>query len=240
MDPWRLSPKTSKMSLLVIIMISLAVNIAASENLGSPEQSYSYSYTFLVDDEGTAMVTINYTSNEVSGSSWVIVPKFLKISNRTPHGKMLDFGFSSTEEKLDTEFYFYRVLDFSFESDGYFELIMQFNFSRAAIIIEPDGIFLSPQIGFEPGSTGRAEVIFPSNFNAGRTVAGYGYLPSFTNSNYVCFDDLHESPLRLEIEFKVSDDQPDLFKIENGIFAFETARRYENQAQEILLSLIHI
>ena len=230
----RFSPRTFKTSLLIVIVASLAVNFTVIENLSSPQQPDSYSYSFLVDENGSAMVTIDYTSNKRFGSSWVIVPKFLELSNRTRYGKILNFNFSSTREEVDIEYYFYRVLTFSFQSDGYFEMIIKFNFTSAAMIIEPNGIFLSPQIGFNPDSIGRAEVIFPSNFDRGRAIAGSGYLPSFTNSNYVRFDNLRENTLRLEIQFKVSDDQPDLLRVKDGIFTLKTASRYEKNAREIL------
>jgi len=228
------SRKTSKTMLLIVVMIYLAANLTAIENHGSPQQSDSYSYSFLVDEDGLALVTINYTSYRRFGSSWVIVPRFHESTNRTLYGKILDLSFSSTKDRVDIEYYFYRVLDFSFQSEGHFEMIIQFNFTSAAMIIEPSGIFLSPQIGFKPGSMGRAEVAFPGGYKIGKAVAGYGSPPSFTNSNYVRFDSLPEYALRLEIGFNVSDDKPDLLRIEDGVFTFETVRRYENYAQDIL------
>lgn len=236
MDLSRLRSRASETCLLIVLTVSLAVNITVSESAGAPQQSDSYGYRFLVDEDGSAQVTINYTSSEKLGSSWVIVPRFLELSNLTRYGKILNYSFSTTREKVNTEYYFYRVLDFSFQSDGYFETIMQFNFTSAAMIIEPKGIFLSPLIGFEPGSKGRAEVVFPLGFERERAVAvaGYGYQPSYTNSNYVRFDDLRENTVRLQIEFKVSDDKPDLLKVENGVFTFEVARRYENYARDVL------
>jgi len=228
------SRKAASMGLLIMLLVCLSVDPAVLENFGSPQQPDSYHYGFLVDKDGSALVRINYTSEKRLGSSWVIVPKFLQLTNHTRNGRILNFTYSSTRGRVDIDYYFYRVLDFSFQSDGHFEMTLQFNFTSAAMMIEPNGVFFSPQIGFKSDSVGSAEVIFPSNFQTKSAVAGPRYLPTFTNSNYVRFDDLPSNALRLQIEFDVRDGQPDLLRIEDGVFTFETVHRYENYARDIL------
>jgi len=228
------SRKGAGTGLLIMLLLSLSAHLAIVESFGSPQQPDSYHYRFLVDEDGSALVRINYTSEKTFGYSWVIVPKFLELTNHTQNGRILNFTYSSTRGRVDIEYYFYRVLDFSFQSDGHFEMILQFNFTSAAMIIEPNGVFFSPQIGFKSDSVGSAEVIFPSNFQTKSAVAGPRYLPTFTNSNYVRFDDLPSNTLRLQIEFEVRDGQPDLLRIEDGVFTFKTVQRYENYARDIL------
>ena len=229
------SLKNARISLVIIIIASLAANVAlVVEDFGAPQKPDTYNYRFVVDSDGSAAVTITYTSNKKLGSSWIIVPKFLEFSNHTLHGEILDFTLGSTEDKFDTEYYFYSVLDFSFKSNGQFEMVIQYNFTTAAIIIEPDGIFFSPQIGFEPEGVGKAEAVFPSNFEVQRAIAEPGYPPSFENSTYVRFDNLPRNILRLEVELKIEADEPNLSKLQNGLFTFETVPRYETYALDIL------
>jgi len=231
----RRSRKNLKAILMITAIVFLAVNLTTIvENFGAPQRPDNYSYKFVVDDDGSAVVTITYTSSKKIGSSWVLVPKFINFVNRTLHGKVLNFTLGSTKDKVDIEYYFYNVLEFFFKSNGYFEMVIQFNFTSAAMIIEPNGIFYSPQIGFQPDGVGKAEVIFPSKFKAQRAVAGPGYLPSFTNSNYVRFDNLRENMLRLEVEFTVENEEPDMVEIKRGIFTFRTVPRYEAYAQDVL------
>ncbi len=228
------SRQVSVTILLIILVVAITADLVVVLDFGSPQEPDSYSYRFLLDEDGYAQVTINYTSDKRSGSSWVVVPKFLQLSNSTRNGRILNFSYSPTGEKVNVEYYFYRVLDFSFQSEGHFELILKFNFTSGAMIVEPSGIFYSPQIGFKPDSIGTAEVIFPSSFQTKRAVAAPRYLPSFTNSNYVRFDDLSSNALRLQVEFEVTDAKTNPLLIKEGIFTFETVPRYENQAREIL------
>jgi hypothetical protein len=222
-------------SLAIILIASVATNLSVViADFALSQSSDTYSYRFEVDNNGSTLVTITYISSEEFGSSWVIVPKFLEFTNQALRGRILDFSLKPTTEKLTTDYYFYSVLDFSFASDGYFEMMVQYNFTTAAMIIEPYGIFLSPQIGYQSDGSGKAEVTFPSNFKVQKAVAEGGYSPSFKDSNYVRFDNLPSTPLRLEIDFNIEGDQPSPLKIERGIFAFETSRRYEKYALNIL------
>jgi len=229
------SHKCVRASLAIILIASLASNLSVViKDFGLSQSSDTYSYRFQVDSNGSTLVTITYTSSEQSGSSWIIVPKFLEFTNSTLGGRILDFSLSSTTDKLTTDYYFYNVLEFSFASYGDFEMTIQYNFTTAAMIIEPYGIFLSPQIGYQPNGVGKAEVTFPSNFEVKNAVAEGGYSPSFKEANLVRFDNLPTNILRLEIDFKIDSDQPSPLKIERGIFAFETSERYENYALNIL------
>jgi len=118
------SRKSVRASLAVILIASVVLNLSVViKDFGLSQTSDTYSYRFVVDNNGSTLVTITYTSSEESGSSWVIVPKFLEFTNQTLRGRILDFSLGPTTEKLTTDYYFYSVLDFSFASDGHFEMI---------------------------------------------------------------------------------------------------------------------
>ncbi|MCW4026601.1 MAG: hypothetical protein NWE76_03835, partial [Candidatus Bathyarchaeota archaeon] len=235
MEDSHYSRKSVRASLIIVLVASLAANLSVViGDFGLSQGSDTYGYRFVVDNNGSTLVTITYSSNRRSGSSWIIVPKFIEFSNQTLSGRILDYSLKSTKDELTTDYYFYSMLDFSFESDGHFEMMIQYNFTTAAMIIEPYGIFLSPQIGYHPDGVGKAEVTFPSNFKVQKAVAEPGYTPSFKDSNYVRFDSLPSNLIRLEIDFEIDGDQPSPLKIERGIFAFETSQRYENYALNIL------
>ena len=235
MEDSHYSRKSVRASLIIVLVASLAANLSiVIGDFGLSQGSDTYGYRFVVDNNGSTLVTITYSSNKRLGSSWIIVPKFIEFSNQTLSGRILDYSLKSTKDELTTDYYFYNMLDFSFESDGHFEMMIQYNFTTAAMIIEPYGIFLSPQIGYHPDGVGKAEVTFPSNFKVQKAVAEPGYTPSFKDSNYVRFDSLPSNLIRLEIDFKIDGDQLSPLEIERGIFTFETSERYEKYALNIL------
>ncbi len=201
-----------------------------------------FNYQFIVDENGSTLVRITYSSNMDHGSSWVLVPKFSKWLNYTVSGKIHKLHLDNPEKYTGVPYYFYEVLNFSFISNkSRFEMTIEFNFSTAAMIIEPDGIFYSPQIGFKPGSLFEASVIFPpifeANLNEALALGDLGlYRPdSSSNSTYILFRNLPpaENLLRIEIGFKVSR-EADYVVLESGIFKFNTVKRYESYAWKVL------
>jgi hypothetical protein len=180
-------------------------------------------------------VDITFQSTEAQGSSWVVVPKekFNKWTYEATSGEFTKKPtIGKTEDYVNQDYYFYEVFEFSFTSSSTFKMQIQFNMSDGALIIEradaPDGMFLSPLIGFDPQNSGSAEVFFPSHFEV-QKIAPSGRIIS---NNRVSFDSLN--PLtRLQIQFEAGN-KPDTVAIEQGIFTFSTVKRYENYAQEIL------
>jgi len=231
-----------EVTVAILLLSFLALNLYTLEVLPFPQPLSLYSYRFVVDEDGFTSVRINYRSNLPNGSSWVFVPKFLDWTNYTLNGEITEWSLNETRELLGDDYYFYNVLNFFFKSENshkVFEINIQFNFTEAAMIIEPDGIFYSPMIGFDnENSKAEVEVILPSSFNIkGEEVAASGnsnYQPSYTNSNYVHFEGLSEGLLRVSVGFKTADKTPSLMTIEDGIFIFEAPHRYANYAQEIL------
>ncbi|MBS7657332.1 hypothetical protein KEJ33_05360 [Candidatus Bathyarchaeota archaeon] len=201
-----------------------------------------YHYEFLVDKNGFTIVNITYTIQEASGSSWVFVPRFSEWTNNTIKGTITDWSIRDSANVTENSFYFYEVFFYSYVSDSMeFQLNILYNISTAAMIIEPDGIFFSPQIGFEPGNRFEAVVIFPQQFKVNRNKAlaygkTYSYTPSSFSSGRVFFSGISETEnlLRIEIGFTTPEQKPDLVELTNGVFTFKTVSRYTEYATSIL------
>ena len=213
--------------------------------VASAQSSDSFSYEFAVDEDGFTVVNINYTADRSSGSSWVLVPRFSEWTNRTVRGEVTEWYLRDTDELTGEPHYFYEALSFSFRTDqSQFEMDLQFNLSVAAMIIEPDGIFYSPQIGFEQGRF-KAKVILPDGFDIKKgeavaydSVTGRAVVSGNVgaDSNQVVFDNVPEGAnlMRIEVGFKTLDETPESLTLESGVFAFETVSRYEEYARGIL------
>lgn len=200
----------------------------------------SFTYEFVLDKNGDAVVTITFSSRSRSDSTWVLVPRFIKWSNRSIGGRVVSWSLLSAESLIGRQIYFYEAFYFSFESDGsQFSLIISYNFSSATMIIEPDAIFYSPQIGFKEGKL-NATVIFPEGFSVkpGQALAlgSYGsYRPSRSGQRYVTFTNIPaaENIIRLEVGLKASQ-KADMITLKDGVFTFNTVSRYQHFAEQIL------
>ncbi|MBS7634820.1 hypothetical protein KEJ34_04915 [Candidatus Bathyarchaeota archaeon] len=208
----------------------------------SPEPQGYIDYWFIVDEDGFTQVRIVYKSDMENGSSWMFVPRFSEWLNYTVSGRVYEWSLEEPEKYVGAEYYFYNILSFNFFSEGsQFEMVVEFNFSRAAIIIEPNGMFYSPQIGFSRGSIFKASVIFPSAFRINRNEAlalgaSGSYGPRYLNSTFAFFENLpsSENLLRIQIGFSAPNKKAEMVSLESGIFRFETVKRYESYAQSIL------
>ncbi len=228
MEVTRPSLKALKLMLILTALASssplLTVQVVAQPSVGS------YRYSFLVDEDGFTSVTVSYESSR-DGSSWVFVPKFSNWSVTVSSGSILQNNTVETEEfpEVREEYYFYQLFNFSFEADGSFRMDVRFNMTTGAFIIEPRGVFFSPQIGFEGGSSASAEVILPS----GSQVLD-SYPRAQVDGNHARFPSLSENLVRLQIEFSTGVAEPDMLTLKRGIFTFNTVRRYESYASDIL------
>jgi hypothetical protein len=235
-----LSRDAYKLILVLLVSSVLILNFCSTVRLVSAAPSGSFNYEFVVDSEGSTTVNIIYATKETSGSSWILVPKFSDWVNNTIKGAVTRLFLNDSENVTEGSFYFYEVLFFSFISDGAeFEIQFQYNMTTAAIIIEPNGIFYSPQIGFEKGNSLEATVDFPSGFKVNDALAfgnSSSYNPSSASSTHVVFDDIPETEnlLRIEIGFSTANKEPKLLEITDGIFTFETVSRYAEYARSIL------
>ncbi|NIU38462.1 hypothetical protein GWN65_00375 [Candidatus Bathyarchaeota archaeon] len=227
--------KFTLLSLLLIISISAIANLPMT--LGQ-DASNSYNYRFTVNEHGFTTVDVTFQSTENSGSSWVIVPKFSPWNNITVEGAITEFELAETQTYVGEDYYFYQVFVFSFVSVTSFQMKIQFNMTDGALIIEPRGVFLSPLIGFHPESVGlsQAEILFSSNYVVKtELIASSSGRSTYTvpDVNRVVFD-LQDNVERLQVEFAPAADEPDWQQLDQSVFSFRTAKRYENYASEIL------
>jgi len=174
---------------LFLLVFILIVTYGFSPLPVSSQSSGTVKYLFKVDDEGSTFVNILYYASQDQGSAWILVPKFSPWINRTLKGKVTEWSLLDSYELAGFENPFYEALWFSFKSTGgEFEISIQYNHSLAAMIIEPNGIFFSPQIGFEKGNKAEITVVFPKGFIINRNEAvAFGsnstYPPSSIDQN---------------------------------------------------------
>ncbi len=231
-------PETLRFLLILFIVAGLTVGSLSVKGAtpAASSSSGSYNFRFDVNEDGVTQVQLNYTSSG-TGESWVFVPKFSEWTNVTLSGRITSWELVETENVADASYYFYQAYKFSFTSDGSFSMRIQFNMSTGALIVEPRGIFFSPQIGFKKGENGQAEVYLPSGYDIDSDKAlalgRISYRPTSISSNYVRFN-LQENLIRLQVEFSTEKPTPDLVTLTEGIFTFDAVKRYENYANDIL------
>jgi len=227
--------------LLIFLLIStcgFSPSLLLSKNIGTVR------YEFQVDKTGSTLVSILYRSSLDQGSSWILVPKFSRWTNKTLSGEIINWSLSDPYEVAGFSNPFYEAFCFSFKSySGEFEISIKYNHSLAAMIIEPKGIFFSPQIGFEKGNRVNIIVTLSKEFIINRNEAvAFGsfstYRPSFIDQgrNMLSFNNIPETEnlLRVEIGFKTKNQSAEVVKLHSGIFTFETAARYVEYARQIL------
>jgi len=231
----KISDKTPQLFLLLTLAASVILSFPIATGQSSSD---SYSYKFTVNDDGFTWVDVTFQSTHDTGSSWVIVPKFSPWNNVTLSGEITESKLDETQNYVGEDYYFYQVFEFSFVSGSSFQMKIQFNMTEGALIIEPRGIFFSPLTGFHPDSAGEstAEVLFPSNYKVKEgLIASSSGISTYTvpNSNRVLFD-LEDNLERLQIEFETAATEPTWKQLNQGVFSFRTAKRYETYASEIL------
>jgi len=213
--------------LVFVILASSVASLPIAVGQPSPDL---YSYEFTVNEDGFTWVDITFQSEASTGSSWVFVPKFSPWHNTTLSGKIETFDLVETNEvaTVGEDYYFYQALQFDFTSTDSFQLNIRFNMSEGALIIEPRGVFFSPQIGFDPGSTGKAEVMLPTGFSVQQTAPS-----GMISENRVSFDSI-DHLVRLQIEFETAVTEPTWNQLDQGVFRFQTVKRYAHYASEVL------
>jgi len=225
-------------SLLFMLIVTCEFPLlpAYSQNAGAVR------YVFKIDEDGLTFVDILYNTSQNQGSMWVLVPRFTRWINKTLRGEVTEWSLRDSYGISGFSNPFYEALFFSFKSEGLFEMEIQYNHSLAAMIIEPDGIFFSPQIGFKKGNKAEIIIQMPKAFVIKRDeVAAFGsssiYSPSSIDRdrNVVSFKIPEtETLMRVEIGFETGRESADLIELHSGIFTFETPRRYLEYARNIL------
>ncbi|MEM2455083.1 MAG: hypothetical protein QXL85_00550 [Candidatus Bathyarchaeia archaeon] len=243
----------SRFCVLILILLIIspacclsATSIVAELNYDVSKYEGAFRYEFVVDGGGNAHTRIIYSSDLKRGSSWVLVPRFIKWVNRTIYGSLLSWTIDEPVKYTGLHYYFYNVLKFDFVSDkSGFEIIIEYDFPLAAMVVESEsahGIFYSPQIGFKPGNTLEAIIIFPEEFKARREEAMALGMNSIyradenSNSSHIFFKKIpsNENLLRIQIGFDSTNRRVDAVVLRDGIFEFNTVARYKEYAQKVI------
>jgi len=223
---------------LLIVTCKFSPLPASSQNVGIVR------YEFRIEGNGSTLVNIIYHTSRDQGTTWILVPKFSPWINKTLKGRVTEWSLRDSYKTMGFSNPFYEALYFSFKSnEGEFEINIEYNHSLAAMIIEPNGIFFSPQIGFEKGNKAEIIVALPKDFviNQNEAVA-FGslstYLPSSIDKdrNILSFNNIPETEnlLRVEIGFKTKNQSAKRIELNSGIFTFEATLRYAEYARRIL------
>jgi len=236
----RFFSKNLAILMLFAVVLLLAFNASCPSVAAYPDSSYYYK--FIIGTEGSANVEINFSSTDLSGLSWLVVPKLSSWNYTVTNGSILHSENVSTVDVGLEDFYFYQVFRFSYQSTSSFTMTVRFHFNYAALIIEPSGIFFSSLIGYlQDGATsGKAEILFDSHFTVNLqnaiAIGTYTYRPSESSSNRVLFNIPNsENVLRLQVEFTSNLPlQSKTLNSANSVFTFNTPNRYEEYAKNIL------
>lgn len=233
--------KFFQISLLIIIVVLLTSGSLVLDVKASPASAYNF--RFNVNREGFTNVEINFYSTDVSGESWVFVPKFSRWNHTVTHGQ-IDPALNETVETdqvVSQKYYFYQAFRFRYQAIDFFNMTIQFDFENGALIIEPRGVFYSPQIGFQTNSDGRAEVLFDDSLqvNPDKAIAAGAtgnYPASEVQLNRALFN-LLDNIARIQIEFSSETSTPELLTLkssDNETFTFKTVTRYQSYAHDVL------
>jgi len=220
---------------LVVVTSSLQSSVFAHVPMASTDLG-TYYYKFVVSEDGFAKISIIYESSSADGSSWVFIPRFLQWDSVVLAGRVLWSEIIEPEDVVGVKYYFFQVFRFRFESNTSFKICIRFEMDNGALIIEQCGIFFSPQIGFQNGSKGMAEVFLPEKSSVVQSLAigrRGDYRPDNETGNHVSFC-LNENLLRLQVEFRTGAEAPELVTLKEKVFTFESAKKYESYARDIL------
>ncbi|HKZ94134.1 MAG TPA: hypothetical protein VJ249_06110 [Candidatus Bathyarchaeia archaeon] len=225
-------------SLLLVLIIPIASDLLFVSENASPDSNYYFMFT--VDRDGFTNVEINFNSTDTSGESWVFVPKYSSWNHTETSGQITQSELVETDQVIGQALYFYQAFRFRYQSTGVFNMTLKFDFNNGALVMEPDGMFYSPQIGFQASSNGNAEVTFDHNFQINEKLAvvvgsSTSYPVQKVVQNRALFR-LQENVVRIQIEFSVNA-TPQEITLRNGdnkTFTFKTVSRYETYARNIL------
>jgi len=231
-----------QISLLTVVVFSILSRSFVLNVKASPSSTYNYRLT--VDREGFTNVAVNFNSTDAQGDSWVFVPKFSSW-NHTENKPLVSSSVVDTGQVTGgSSQYFYQAFKFRYQAqmNGIFNMTVRFGFSNGALIIEPRGIFYSPLIGFQSGSTGKAEVSFFTSFRVNSELAFFvgsmgNYQPTQVQSNRLLFSRLQDMGMgRIQVEFSIgtSPQYTTLKSNDNRTFSFKSVTRYQTYAREVM------
>ncbi len=230
---------TNLISNSVILLFLLSMFLFQPSCSKASEDSVSYQFQFVVDEDGDADVLIVFThQTDGRGSSWLLLPKNLSPIIDTITG--LDPEVEVESAVADgVEFYFYENYTFTYDPvDGLYNLTIGYSFSHAAFVMEPRAFFYSPQIGIPDDTSSKFLVILPQSSSIGaRDVKlasrGYGRAIgvdiSELSDGRVKVEGTSNSIDRIAFEYSVVKD-PSIERVFLGRYQSKIVERYDDLA----------
>ncbi len=205
--------------LALLLLVNLLPTAAATPNRGK------YTYVYEVEETGWTHITIKF-EGKAAGSSWLLVPKFREYEINVLSGKI-------TDKKVinETDYYFYANLTFSYDENTVFEIKWSYRFG--ALIIEPNGVFFSTQIGFSKSDLAEVVVKLPKEFRDLEVEPPGFTLNESENFRYVTYrlDGSLNNTMRVLIAFKVKKAQFQTKRV--GSLEIIYPPRYEDLAENV-------
>jgi len=213
----------------ILVTIALIASLSGSNYLvrSSPAKSIDYSFSF--DDNGITITNITYRDDQVAnGTVWMLVPKgsgkwSLSVSEGTLDRSTL----------ADVGMVFYDNLSLFYT--GPVTILINWTMEYGALLLEPQGLFVSPAVLASSDVPGYATLSLPDD------VERINYAtPRYTEiSHHVLQFDLRqvmqnpEAVGRIYIYFSVSGQQQ-VEAFTEGNYTINTASRYRNLADRVL------
>jgi len=218
--------------LLVAIAVCLFVTSSAHALAQAPSGTYSYNMTF--DHDGFTTVEVLYNSGLAgSGASWVAVPgNFTETAVTAVKGTVTSIA--RVPYRMGGRAHpFYDNLTFSYVSENEpFSMRLRFNMTNAAMIVEPDGFFFSPQIGVPPSAKVGARLILPDGVTELNEVQPSPTLVDNVGSRLELFFN-PGSESRIAVTFTVSWPKQ-TSHIRDGIIDAEVPSRYSDLGRQMI------
>ena len=222
-------------SIIILLLLTTVINIKTTYAKTNLKSSGKYNFIINVDDDGEIEVKINYHSDLNEGSSWVLVPKnftswTLKILKGEIESSKLKDAYTTTGEK----YVFYSNFTYNYTGANGFEMQITYQMDYGSIIVEPQCFFFSPQIGFSTFDSGIVHIFFPKSaeLDMNKMQPKPEGIQEKPNA-YVATFYLQNNIARIAIEYTTTN-QPNITRVESGIFTVETPTRYLDLAERLL------
>ena len=189
-----------------------------------------FTYSFTVHEDGSISMVANFTAAE-AGVAWIMAPKWRE------YGLTYE-GVTKTSLQVDTPYYFYSNLTFEFSEGAW--LAINYSYRFGSFIVEPNGVFFSTLVGYDPRYPGEVLVNLPVRFTVEAT-----YLDGSRRSpdgetirgdvRVLRFDIRGEEPPghRIMVVFKSPEEYAEFSNITVGKLTIVSPKRYLDVAENV-------
>ncbi|MGB9630374.1 MAG: hypothetical protein ACPL09_00080 [Candidatus Methanodesulfokora sp.] len=188
----------------------------------------SLTYTFIVHEDGLTDIIYRFSS-ENGGASWFLVPKFENYTVRLVKGS-INSSLKGAYTTSGEEFYFYKNFSFSYSPGTVLEL--NWSYKYGAMIIEPNGMFYSTQIGFSPQTYCRVLIYLPSDFNIVYSSPESYYIAKNSSWTLLTYGNFSANFVRIMVTFRTKK-EASLLNYSYGGLRVEVPSRYSDIIKNI-------